>query len=52
MSFLDADVEDKDEVYCEETLKAIQQILSENYNFADGCHNVKTNKRLYFSIRV
>ena len=45
MSFLDADVEDKDEVYCEETLKAIQQILSENYNFADICVLVRDNKK-------
>ncbi|MBW8242440.1 UvrD-helicase domain-containing protein [Muricauda oceani] len=45
MSFLDADVEDKDEVYCEETLKAIQQILSENHAYSDICVLVRDNKK-------
>ncbi|WP_318310843.1 UvrD-helicase domain-containing protein [Flagellimonas crocea] len=45
MSFLDADVEDKDEVYCEETLKSIQHIVSENHAYSDICVLVRDNKK-------
>ncbi len=45
MSVLDKDVEDKDEVYCSETLKSIQQIISENHAFADICVLVRDNKK-------
>ncbi|MGN7513319.1 MAG: UvrD-helicase domain-containing protein [Allomuricauda sp.] len=45
MSFLEADAEDKDDVYCEETLKAIQHIVSENYAYSDICVLVRDNKK-------
>ncbi|NDV14736.1 AAA family ATPase [Muricauda sp. TY007] len=45
MSFLDKDVEDKDEVYCSETLKHIQHIISENHAYADICVLVRDNKK-------
>lgn len=45
VSFLDKDVEDKDEVYCEETLKCIQYIVSENYAYSDICVLVRDNKK-------
>lgn len=45
MSFLDKDLEDKDEVYCSETLKHIQHIISENHAYADICVLVRDNKK-------
>lgn len=45
MSFLDADVENKDDVYCEETLKSIQHIVSENHAYSDICVLVRDNKK-------
>jgi len=45
MSFLDADMEDKDDVYCEETLKSIQHIVSENHAYSDICVLVRDNKK-------
>ncbi len=45
MSFLDKDVGDKDATYCNETLKAIQHIISENYAYADICVLVRDNKK-------
>lgn len=45
MSFLDKDVEEKDEAYCDETLKSIQHIISENHAYADICVLVRDNKK-------
>lgn len=45
LSFLDADLEDKDQAYCEETLKSIQFIISENHSYADICVLVRDNKK-------
>ncbi|MEC8831982.1 MAG: UvrD-helicase domain-containing protein, partial [Bacteroidota bacterium] len=45
ISFLDADVADKDEVYCEETLKSIQHIVSKNHPYSDICVLVRDNKK-------
>lgn len=45
LSFLDKDVEEKDEAYCNETLKAIQHIISENHAYADICVLVRDNKK-------
>ncbi|MCR9228221.1 MAG: UvrD-helicase domain-containing protein [Flavobacteriaceae bacterium] len=45
MSFLDADVEDKDGVYCEETLRSIRHIVSENHAYSDICVLVRDNKK-------
>jgi len=45
MSFLDADVENKDDVYCEETLTSIQHIVSENHAYWDICVLVRENKK-------
>ncbi|MDF0714947.1 UvrD-helicase domain-containing protein [Muricauda sp. 334s03] len=45
MSFLDADLENKDEVYCEETLKSIQTIVSENHAYSDICVLVRDNRK-------
>lgn len=45
MSFLDADMEDKDDVYCEETFKSIQHIVSENHAYSDICVLVRDNKK-------
>lgn len=45
MSFLDANVENKDDVYCEETLKSIQHIVSENHAYSGICVLVRDNKK-------
>lgn len=45
MTFLDADKEDKDDVYCEETLKSIQRVVSENHAYSDICVLVRDNKK-------
>tara|TARA_Y100001933_G_scaffold202144_1_gene203898 strand:- start:4903 stop:8028 length:3126 start_codon:yes stop_codon:yes gene_type:complete len=45
LSFLDKDVEDKDEVYCNKTLKSIQHIISENHSYSDICVLVRDNKK-------
>lgn len=44
-SFLDNDVEDKDQAYCNETLNYIQHIISENYSYSDICVLVRDNKK-------
>ena len=45
MSFLESEVEEKDAAYCNETLKAIQHIISENHAYADICILVRDNKK-------
>ncbi|RIV34867.1 ATP-dependent helicase [Flagellimonas lutimaris] len=45
MSFLDKDVEEKDTTYCNETLRAIQHIISENHAYADICVLVRDNNK-------
>ncbi|WP_293298340.1 UvrD-helicase domain-containing protein [Allomuricauda sp.] len=45
ISFLDKDEKDKDHVYCNETLKYIQHIISEEYAYSDICVLVRDNKK-------
>ncbi|MBR9855676.1 MAG: UvrD-helicase domain-containing protein [Algicola sp.] len=45
ITFLDQDKEDKDRVYCDETLKYIQHIISEKYAYSDICVLVRDNKK-------
>ncbi|MHA7832426.1 MAG: UvrD-helicase domain-containing protein [Flagellimonas sp.] len=45
ISFLDKDVDDKDATYCNETLKAIQHIISKNHTYADICVLVRDNNK-------
>ncbi|MCK0161309.1 UvrD-helicase domain-containing protein [Allomuricauda sp. F6463D] len=45
LSFLDNDEEDKDQAYCNETLKSIQYIISENHAYSDICVLVRDNKK-------
>lgn len=45
LSFLDSKVEDKDEVYCQQVLEAINQITSKKHPFSDICILVRDNNK-------
>lgn len=45
LSFLEKDLDDKDEVYCERVLDTIHQIRLEGYPFSDICVLVRENKK-------
>ncbi|WP_139150348.1 UvrD-helicase domain-containing protein [Flagellimonas zhangzhouensis] len=45
ISFLDKDDEEKDDLYCDEVLKAIEEIISNQHNYSDICVLVRDNKK-------
>ncbi|MDC6385311.1 ATP-dependent helicase [Flagellimonas taeanensis] len=45
LSFLDKDVENKDEAYCTKVLETIQKITLEGHSFSDICVLVRDNKK-------
>lgn len=45
LAFLEKDLDDKDEVYCEHVLDTIHQIRLEDYAFSDICVLVRDNKK-------
>ncbi len=45
LSFLEKNLENKEEVYCNEVLKAIGKVTSKNHPYADICVLVRDNKK-------
>ncbi|MCB0373512.1 MAG: UvrD-helicase domain-containing protein [Muricauda sp.] len=45
LTFLDKDVEDKDDVYCTNVLSSIEKITAKNHPFSDICVLVRDNKK-------